>query len=128
MLTLPIYWTDTKKSSSTTHLVGMNFYRNCHFHIKAKIKRDFHELVLNQSFSLIKIPAQFKVHYDLFYKSPVCDGSNIISLIEKFFLDALQEAGVITNDNVNFHVGSSWSIHSQDKLNPRVEITLIPIP
>ena len=118
-LSLPIYWS----SGKSTHLVGMNWFRNIHFHVKAKVKRDYHELVLNQSLNMPKLTT-FKTHYKLYYKSAVCDPSNIISLIEKFALDGLIEAGVLTNDNVNFHLSSSWEVISQDKSDPRVEITI----
>ena len=118
-LNLPIYW----KNGNTTNLVGMNAFRNYHYHVKAKIKRDFHELVANQSLSMPKVTT-FKTHYRLFYKSPVCDPSNIIALIEKFTLDGLIEAGVLTSDNVNYHLSSSWEVVVQDKSDPRVEITI----
>lgn len=121
-LSLPIYWTNGK----TTHFVGMNFFRNAHHFIKAKIKRDYHELIANQSLNCPKLTT-FKTHYKLYYKSTVCDPSNVIALIEKFTLDGLIEAGVLTNDNVNFHLCSSWEVISQDKVDPRVEITLTGI-
>ena len=118
-LNLPIYWS----SGKSTHLVGMNFFRNAHYHVKAKMKRDYHALIENQSLSMPKLTT-FTTHYKLYYKSAVCDPSNIISLIEKFALDGLIEAGVLTNDNVNFHLSSSWEVVTQDKSDPRVEITI----
>ena len=118
-LSLPIYWS----SGKSTHLVGMNLYRNAHYHVKAKMKRDYHALIENQSLSMPKLTT-FTTHYKLYYKSSVCDPSNIISLIEKFALDGLIEAGVLTNDNVNFHLSSSWEVVMQDKSDPRVEIII----
>ena len=125
-LTLPIYWTNTKKTKKdTTHLLGMNFFRNAYFHVQAKVKRDYHELVLNQLPKKYKCKQdQFKMHYRLYYKSPVCDASNIIALVEKFTLDALSSADIIIDDNVKYHLSSSWEIIEQDKDDPRVEVTL----
>lgn len=128
-LTLPIYWVNEKKTkASTTHLVGMNWYRNAHHHAQNQMKKDFNELVVNQlNKSDAKNLTSFKITYKLYYKNPSCDGSNIIALIEKFVLDALQAYEVLENDNVKHHLGSSWEIIGQDKDNPRCEITLIDL-
>ena len=63
----------------------------------------------------------------MYYKNPNCDGANIISLIEKFTLDALQENGVIVNDTVKNHKGTMWEVIGQDKENPRCEIKITKI-
>lgn len=126
-LSLPIYWTDVKKRvPSKTYLVGMNWYNNSNYHLKNKVKRDYHELVNNLTLQFPKLD-KFKVEYTLFYKNPTSDGANIIAVIEKFFLDGLVSANIITNDNVAYHKGSTWSIGEQSKLDPRVEITLTGI-
>jgi len=92
------------------------------------MKQDFHELVHNQVKNLPKEPLKyFTVQYELFYKNPSSDGSNIISKIEKFLLDALKAEELILDDNVTKHLGSTWSIGGQDKQNPRVEITILPV-
>ncbi len=59
-----------------------------------------------------------------YYKNKASDASNVISGIEKVLLDGLQEIGLVTNDNVQFHLGSSWSVGGEDKLMPRVQITI----
>lgn len=123
--TLPIYWNNEKKTKkSTTHLCGMNFYRNQHYHVKNKLKKDIEELAINQLKQQAPITTQYTVEYTLYYKSKVCDGSNVIALMEKFFLDALQAANLVAEDNVQYHVGSSWSVGGCDKDNPRCEITV----
>ena len=123
MITLPIYWS---QSSSKTVLVSLNQYRNWHFHTSNKFKRDFHELVGNQLGELSPITGQFTLSICVYYKNSNCDGSNIASLIEKITLDALQEHSIIPNDNVKYHLGSTWSIAGQDKVNPRCEISITP--
>lgn len=87
------------------------------------MKQEFHELVLNQIEALDPPIKEFTLHTDLFYKNPSCDGRNVVPMVEKFVLDALQ-GPVITNDNVRCDLGGSWSVVEQDKENPRVEITL----
>ena len=123
-LTLPIYYTEQFKTKpDKVSLVGMNLYRNAHYHLQNKLKQHYHQLVSDQLLDPSKF-IQFVVHYDLYYKSPVCDPSNIIALIEKFTLDALKLNNIIPDDNVNCHLGSSYSVVAQDKANPRVEITI----
>ena len=123
-LQLPIYYTEHFKTKpDKVSLVGINLYRNAHYHLQNKLKQHYHQLVSDQLSDPPKF-TQFVVHYDLYYKSPVCDPSNIIALIEKFTLDALKLNSVIPDDNVNCHLGSSYSVVAQDKANPRVEITI----
>ncbi len=119
--TLPIYWSQTKKK---TVLVGMNAYRNWHYLVSAKFKREFTQLVEAQINNESKINKPYQLHIKLFYKNPNCDGSNIIALIEKVFLDALISAGLLQQDTVIYHKGSTWEVIEQDKVNPRCEIVI----
>ena len=122
---LPIYYTqEFKTKPNKTSLVGMNLYRNAYHFLQNAMKKYFQELVIEQLPSVERQLKQFTVNYKIYYKSPVCDGSNIIALIEKFYLDALKEHGLIADDNVKYHLGSSWTIIEQDKENPRVEVTI----
>ena len=122
---LPIYYIqEFKTKANKTHLVGMNLYRNAHHFLQNAMKKHFQELVLEQLPSVEQQLKQFTVDYKVYYKSPVCDGSNIVALIEKFYLDAIKTHGLISDDNVNYHVGSTWSVAGQDKENPRIEIVI----
>lgn len=119
--TLPIYWQQTKKK---TVLVGMNAYRNWHYLVSAKFKREFGDLINDQVIEPILLTKPYKLHIKVYYKNPICDGSNIVALIEKVFLDALISAGILPNDTVQWHLGTTWEIVSQDKINPRCELTI----
>ena len=122
---LPIYYIqEFKTKANKTHLVGMNLYRNAHHFLQNAMKKHFQELVLEQLPSVEQQLKQFTVDYKVYYKSPVCDGSNIVALIEKFYLDAIKTHGLISDDNVNYHLGSTWSVAGQDKENPRIEIAI----
>ena len=126
-LILPVYWTNEKKTKpSTTHLLGMNWYRNAHFHPQNAMKKYFHSLVSSQ-ITTPPLTGTFKLNMGIYYKNPSCDGANIAALIEKFTLDALQTCGIITNDNVNYHLGTSWEVVKQDKTNPRCMVSLISL-
>lgn len=123
-LQLPIYYTEHFKTKpSKTLLVGMNFYRNAHHFAQNNVKQHYHQLVADQLLNPVSFN-KFIIDYRLYYKSPVCDPSNIIALIEKFTLDALKLNNIIPDDNVNYHLGSSYSVVAQDTINPRVEITI----
>lgn len=122
---LPIYYIqEFKTKANKTHLVGMNLYRNAHHFLQNAMKKHFQELVLEQLPSVEQKLKTFTVDYKVYYKSPVCDGSNIVALIEKFYLDAIKTHGLISDDNVNYHLGSTWSVAGQDKEDPRVEIVI----
>lgn len=125
IFTCPIYWTNIKKTKkSTTHLIGMNFFRNAHYHVKNQMKKDIEEFLKNSNVTPGVIEGKYVVTYTLYYKNPSCDPSNIVALIEKFFLDYAQTEGIISNDNVNFHLGTTWKVAGRDKDNPRCEITI----
>jgi hypothetical protein len=124
-LVLPIYWTqEFKRKPAKTVLLGMNWYRNAHYHSQHSVKQHYHKLVEEQ-ITMFSTYNTFKLSFELFYKSSVCDGANIIALVEKFTLDALQENNIIANDNVKYHLGSTWAIAGQDKENPRCIVNVI---
>jgi hypothetical protein len=126
-VTLPIYWVKTFKTKPSKQvLVGLNWYRNAHHFDQNKFKQEFEQLILNQIDASVPIKGPYTIAIELYYKRANCDPSNICPMIEKVFLDALQSADVIENDNVQFHLGTSYSVVSQDKENPRCTITIIP--
>jgi hypothetical protein len=51
---------------------------------------------------------------------------NVVSLTSKFTNDALQIYGSVVNDNVQYCIKESAIVGGQDKVNPRVEITITP--
>lgn len=121
MIVLPIYW---DQSSSKTVLVSLNAYRNWHYHTSNNFKKHYHQLVGEQLEGISPISGPFQLDLSLYYKNPNCDGSNIASMMEKVVLDALQEHQIIINDNVKYHLGSTWRISAQCKTNPRCEINI----
>lgn len=120
---LPIYW---QQSGKKTVLVSMNAYRNWHYAVSAKFKREFTELVLAQITAGIKVPSPYRVEMLIYYKNSQCDASNIVALIEKVTLDALVSAGVAEDDTVKHHLGTEWRVGGQDKTNPRCLFLIKP--
>lgn len=128
-LVLPIYFTIEKKTKKNqTVLVGMNYYRNAHYHVKNKIKQFYAELVKEQliGFEEDKLK-EIKVNYKLFYKRGDCDLTNVCSVIDKFVLDGLVEFGLISDDNVKVCKRVTFEVGEQDKENPRIEIKIMEV-
>lgn len=115
----------TKEIKDTTHLVGMNWFRNAHSFVQDKVKQHYHKLILNAlEGNNIVFEGKYSTEYKYCFKSDSSDAGNVISVIEKFALDGLKEAGVIVDDCVKYHAKSyGWNVE-QDKLNPRVEIII----
>jgi hypothetical protein len=125
-VTLPIYYTEHFKTKpSKTFLMSLNWYRNAFYHQQAKVKRDYHELISNFNLKL-DIDSPYKLHLTLYYKNKNSDGANIAPLIEKFFLDAIQDLKIVKNDTVMYHLGTTWEVGGEDKENPRCEVVLLP--
>lgn len=122
-ITLPIYWDSGKK----TVLLSINWYRNAHWSFQNRFKQDLHSIVGDQLGNLQPVQGPYRLHLDIFYKNPSCDGSNIAALQEKVILDALQDFNILESDTVKYHLGTTWTVAGQDKINPRCEITIHPI-
>ena len=125
-MNIPVYYTYEKKDKPTTMLVGLNQVYSMHYMHRAKMVRYFHEL-LSHKIKASKIKGQVKTQYTYFYKNSQSDAPNVVSAIDKMFMDALQSCGVIDDDNVLNYIGSSWKVGGQDKENPRLEVKLIEV-
>lgn len=121
-MTLPVYYKIGKK----TILVGLNKYERMHFQPRNKMKQYYYYLIGK---NLTKIPIKGKVttEYTYYYKNVQSDAPNVVAVIDKMFLDALQEYKIISQDNVTNYIGSSWKVGGQDKLNPRIEVRVIEV-
>ncbi len=111
-----------KPGSKGEFLINLNNYRNAHFFILDKAKKVFKELMTPQINSL---PEFTKIHLEMVLypgTNHLCDVSNICSVVEKFFADALVELKKLPDDNYMYLIGSSCQFGAIDKANPRVEI------
>jgi hypothetical protein len=115
---LPIYYAAGK---GKMQLVGMNWYRNAHFHQQHAVKKHYHGLI-REAVGKYKGAAmpRFYTGYSVFMKNAASDPSNVVAIFEKFWLDALQDAGVIMGDSAKYHAGSSGYDCNIDKENPRI--------
>ena len=64
------------------------------------------------------------VSYMLYPSNSSCDLMNVVSVIDKFLNDALQDSGVIVNDNIKFSKHMIAMVKEVDKENTRIEIII----
>ena len=125
ILELPIYYTFTKKTKKDNKvLVGMNWYRNAHFRNSNQVKQYYHKLIFSKVTQSQKLKDKYMVSYMLYPSNSNCDLMNVVSVIDKFLNDALQDSGVIVNDNIKFYKHMIATVKEVDKLNPRIEIII----
>ena len=107
--------------------LNLNIYRNAHYQTLNKAKTTFTDSVITR---LRKIPAQTKIAltYTIFFpNNRKADISNIGSIVDKFFSDALVDAGVIPDDNYIYLTHVQFFFGGIDRIDPRVEVTITPI-
>ena len=120
---LPIYYTFERKTKKDNKiLVGMNWYRNAHFRSSNQVKQHYHNLIYSKVTQSQKLKDKYMVSYMLYPSNSNCDLMNVVSVIDKFLNDALQDSGVIVNDNIKFYKHMIATAKEVDKLNPRIEI------
>lgn len=106
-------------------MLGLNWYGTAHYRARNKVKQDFHKMIDKNLSEDYKLKSPIKTSYRLYYKNKLSDAGNIVSVIDKFLLDALQETGIIVNDNVQHYIESTWEVIEQDRINPRIEVEII---
>ena len=102
----------------------MNGYRNWHFQISNDLKRIYCESLEKELKGKI-LSTPIDITFTLYKKTKrKTDRSNILSIIEKFFCDALVEYGCIIDDNDDYIGGTHYKTGGIDRENPRVEILI----
>jgi hypothetical protein len=117
--TVPIYWKQTKKK---TVLVGLNWYRNCHFMALNKAKKDYYGYILSNDCK-VRLNPPISISFAIYLKRKGSDGGNVRSVIEKFVLDAFVRCKIIPDDTFDIVISDS-SEYYLDRKNPRAEITV----
>jgi Holliday junction resolvase RusA-like endonuclease len=89
------------------------------------MKVRYTELIHSQIESLPVYTKQIQIIFTLFPKTRrLTDVSNVCSVVDKFFCDALVKAGKIEDDNYKFLPRVIYQFGEVDKDNPRVEIEI----
>ncbi len=125
-MTLPIYYTQNfKTKKDKTFMVGMNWYRNAHYILANDVKNRYHSMIARQLHGINERFSKPFMHYKLFYKTASSDMMNVVDCIDKFTMDALQECGMIENDNVKFYQRAFIEVGGKDRENPRMEVVVM---
>lgn len=122
-ISLPIRIPVSKKSYFALNL---NVYRNAHYITLNNAKVAFKEMITP---FLAQIPhmESCSLEYILYPKTNrLCDVSNICTVVDKFFSDALVETGHIPDDNYTYIKSITYRFGSVDKDNPRVDVIIRP--
>ena len=111
-------------SSKSYFNLNLNTYRNAHYQVLNTAKKNFTKAVLPKIYEISPLD-KAKITYTLYPGSKrLCDISNICSIVDKFFCDALVEANCLVDDNYTRIVNIEYKIGSVDPINPRVEAVI----
>ncbi|MGL5580959.1 MAG: hypothetical protein ACRDCE_08365 [Cetobacterium sp.] len=112
------------KSAKQFFVLNLNQYRNTHYQSLNKAKVNFKELMKEQ-ISTLPTFNRIRITYTIYPESKrLCDVSNISSIVDKFFSDALVELGKLPDDNYLYLPEVNYRFGAIDKTNPRVEILI----
>lgn len=114
------------QTKKTRYYLNLNQYRNWHYQANNKLKRQFKDQIESQLNFAIK--GKCKIHY--YYYAPdkrKRDLMNIISVVDKYFQDALVEKRCILADDTSIVTEISGEYSGIDKQNPRVDAIITPI-
>lgn len=104
--------------------INLNQYRNWHFQVSNNLKIKYKKLLADQ-LSGLKITPPVEITFTLFNDSKRrIDRSNVLSIQEKFFCDALVEFGCFPDDNDNYIERTIYQSGKVDSKNGRVEIEI----
>lgn len=105
-------------------LINLNVYRISHYRTLNTTKIKYKKLLQEQ---IQKLPPFTKVQitFVLYPKTKrLCDVSNMCTIHDKYFCDALVEFGKLPDDNYLYVPEVTYRIGCVDKNNPRVEILI----
>jgi hypothetical protein len=120
MICLPRKTKEDKKCA-----LNLNAFRNWKHFTANDVKVQYSQAMEDQLAGIkFTCPIELKFTY---YKAQnrTSDRSNVISIVEKFFCDAMVQHGCIPDDNDNYIRASHAYSGGIDKENPRVEIEII---
>lgn len=111
-----------KLSGKKKFILNLNNYRNLHYMAsntaKIQYKKDI-DYQISQLFTFKKITLTYILYPATKRKTDI---SNVLSIHDKFFCDALVEKGVIADDDYNCIPEVNYKFGEVDKESPRVEI------
>jgi len=118
-ITLPTY----SFSGKNKHYLNLNQYRNWYYGVSNNLKKNYKKTI---SDSLdFKFDGQVEIKYQ--YYAPdrrVRDLMNVVSVVDKFFQDAMVDKGCIIADDTSIVKKITVDYMGIDKTNSRIEATV----
>ena len=103
--------------------LNLNIYRNAHYRLSNDAKINYKEIVVNLLRGNTKKFNKIEVTYTLYPKTKRrTDLGNILSIVQKFFEDAIVSIGIIEDDDYLHIVRNIQEFGCVDKNNPRVDV------
>ena len=101
--------------------LNLNEYRNAHYQVLNKAKRNFDDLTKSLLEGIPRLE-RCTLEYVFYPRTRQrCDTNNILSVVDKFFSDSLVHHGILKDDNYNVIVGTEFKFGRIDPENPRVD-------
>ena len=119
-LSLPLFITNRNRRKKW---LTLNNYRNWHYQVSNDIKRKFKSQILE----LLTFKVKGKIKIEYFYFAPdkrTRDLMNVISVIDKFFQDAMVENRCIESDDLSTVIEVNSCYMVIDKENPRLDVMI----
>lgn len=101
----------------------LNNYRNWHYQVSNNLKRKFKLAIQSE----LDFKFSGKIIIDYKYYAPnqrKRDLMNVISVIDKFFQDAMVEKGCIEADDISIVIEVNSKYMGIDRNNPRLEVII----
>jgi hypothetical protein len=120
-INVPIF-IEMGKRKKTNFSLNLNQYRNAPFHLLSDVKVKFQELVAPR---IAHIPplAKTNLTFRLYYANKrSVDVTNICSVVDKFFCDALVNCGKLPDDNMEIINTVKYTWGGVDAKDPRIEV------
>lgn len=105
--------------------LNLNIYRNTHYAVLGEAKIVYTEHMKNQ-ISTLPVMDKVELLYVIYPKTKLlCDISNVGSIHDKFFCDALVKFGRLPDDDYRYLKDVHYRMGKVDPKNPRVDIYLL---
>ena len=118
----------TKKTKK--HWLTLNMYRNWHYQTASNTKILFKKEVEEQILALPDLSVlwgEIRLEYTLYPPNKQSrDLTNSMSIVDKYFADALVELGKLKDDSCSHIKAVSCEVGSIDKDHPRMEVVITP--
>lgn len=124
IISSPLYIDMPRKTKGPKRYhLNLNYYYHWHFIIKNNLKKAYTNLIEPQirDLNFNKIELTLTLFKGTKRRT---DRSNVLSIHEKFFCDALVQSGCIIDDNDDFLSSTHYYSGGIDRENPRVEIKI----